>query len=234
VAEARIGHLGYFAPMPQNTGWPAGACHRAARRADRWRAMTVGDAHPRSRGAMRPGCAAIVCQSFARKNRGRGATLKRGRGECRVPAAPAAPCAMVEVAHERRHHRFTGTPGIPARNGFNGLFRALPGDEFVLSPSSANERHAQARSGRHAFANLTPATGARTTRLHRPQPPVFAKRLRRALAPFVHAPVDCSRALARPAIPSRDDAAASTASHPNVRDDRDTPLVGDETAEDMG
>jgi hypothetical protein len=24
------------------------------------------------------------------------------------------------------------------RNGFNGLFRALPGDEFVLSPSSAN------------------------------------------------------------------------------------------------
>jgi hypothetical protein len=31
-----------------------------------------------------------------------------------------------------------GTPGIPARNGFNGLFRALPGDEFVLSPSSAD------------------------------------------------------------------------------------------------
>jgi len=31
-----------------------------------------------------------------------------------------------------------GPPGIPARNGFNGLFRALPGDEFVLSPSLAN------------------------------------------------------------------------------------------------
>jgi hypothetical protein len=29
----------------------------------------------------------------------------------------------------------------------------------------------------------------------------------------------------RPVIPSRDDAAASTASDPNVRDDRDTPLV---------
>ena len=29
---------------------------------------------------------------------------------------------------------------------------------------------------------------------------------------------------------SRADTAASTASHPNVRDDRDTPLVGDETA----
>jgi hypothetical protein len=51
---------------------------------------------------------------------------------------------------------------------------------------------------------------------------------------FVHAPVKCSRAFpqwkAYPAIPARDDAAASTASHPNVRDDRDTPLVGDETA----
>ena len=35
----------------------------------------------------------------------------------------------------------TGTPrspGIPARNGFNGFLRALPGDEFVLSPSPAD------------------------------------------------------------------------------------------------
>ncbi len=44
----------------------------------------------------------------------------------------------IKQAHERSHHRSTGTPGIPARNGFNGLFRALPGDEFVLSPSSAD------------------------------------------------------------------------------------------------
>src|ERR1700682_2967391 len=52
----------------------------------------------------------------------------RGRGECRVPAAPAASCAMVVVAHEVSHHGRTGTPGIPARNGFNGFLRALPGD----------------------------------------------------------------------------------------------------------
>jgi hypothetical protein len=45
-------------------------------------------------------------------------------------------------------------------------------------------------------------------------------------APFVHAPAGRSQALkARPAIPCASDAAASTASHPNVRDDRDTPLV---------
>src|SRR4030088_3159264 len=30
------------------------------------------------------------------------------------------------------------SPGIPTRTGFNGLFRSLPGDEFVLSPSSAD------------------------------------------------------------------------------------------------
>jgi hypothetical protein len=44
----------------------------------------------------------------------------------------------VEVAHECSHHGRTGTPGIPARNGFNGLFRALPGDRACLSPSFAD------------------------------------------------------------------------------------------------
>ena len=48
-------------------------------------------------------------------------------------------------------------------------------------------------------------------------------------APFVCAPVT---AHGKPALRFRcaPDAAASTASHPNVRDDHDTPLVGDETA----
>jgi hypothetical protein len=31
-----------------------------------------------------------------------------------------------------------GSPGIPARNGFNGLCRALPGDRALLPPSSAD------------------------------------------------------------------------------------------------
>jgi hypothetical protein len=29
------------------------------------------------------------------------------------------------------------SPGIPARNGFSGFLRALPGDRALLSPSSA-------------------------------------------------------------------------------------------------
>src|ERR1700731_684258 len=55
---------------------------------------------------------------------------------------PGARCTRslvcsVLVAHECRHHGRTGTPGIPARNGFNGLLRTLPGDRAFLSPSPA-------------------------------------------------------------------------------------------------
>jgi len=58
----------------------------------------------------------------------------RGRGECRVPSAPAA--ARVVVVNTRvSHHGYTGSPGIPAHDGVNGLFRALPGDRALLSPS---------------------------------------------------------------------------------------------------
>jgi hypothetical protein len=55
---------------------------------------------------------------------------------------PGARCTRslvcsVLVAHECRHHGRTGTPGIPARNGFNGFLRTLPGDRAFLSPSPA-------------------------------------------------------------------------------------------------
>jgi hypothetical protein len=63
------------------------------------------------RGATRPG---TLPETFRPGN--------RGRGECRVPAAPAAPCAEKSTGVEA-----TGTPespGIPARNGFNGFLRA--------------------------------------------------------------------------------------------------------------
>ena len=75
-------------------------------------------------------------------------------------------------------------------------------------------------------ADLTPATGARTTRFCRTQPPVFAKRLRRALAPS-----SCMKVIAhgKPALRFRfmPGAAASTASHPNVRDDGQRPSSRD-------
>jgi hypothetical protein len=51
-----------------------------------------------------------------------------------VPVAPAA--ARVLVGSTRvSHHGRTGTPGIPARDGFNGFLRALLGDRAFLPPS---------------------------------------------------------------------------------------------------
>src|SRR6185437_14751219 len=48
------------------------------------------------------------------------------------------------------HHRFTGTPGISLRDGFNGFLRALPGDRAFLPPSSPRSL---------LLENLTPASG---------------------------------------------------------------------------
>src|SRR5260370_15637009 len=66
-------------------------------------------------------------------------------------------------------------------------------------------------------ADLTPATGARTTRFCRPLQ-------HRSSARFDRSRRTALRSACAP------DAAASTASHPNLFDDPDTPLVGDETA----
>jgi hypothetical protein len=82
---------------------------------------------------------------------------RRGRGECRVLDAPAA--ARVVVVNTRvSHHGCTGEPGIPARDGFNGFLRALPGDRALLSPSLREKSTKLERQRR----------GVRTTRLRRP------------------------------------------------------------------
>src|SRR5712664_4316027 len=52
--------------------------------------------------------------------------------------APAASRAEKNKAHERSHHRFTGETRHSRTQWFYGLFRALLGDQALLSPSSAN------------------------------------------------------------------------------------------------
>ncbi len=91
----------------------------------------------------------------------------RGRGECRVRAAPAVSCAKMRKQRRTRAYRFSGEPPAFPAQWFDGLFRALPGDEFVLSPSSADQGLVRARLGRGTSADLAPATGARTTRFCR-------------------------------------------------------------------
>ena len=44
---------------------------------------------------------------------------------------------VVQDAHEYSQRSHRKSPGIPARNGFNGFLRTLPGDRAFLSPSSA-------------------------------------------------------------------------------------------------
>ena len=48
-----------------------------------------------------------------------------GRGERRVPVAPAASCAMIVVERTRVTTSTPESPDVPARNGFNGFLRAL-------------------------------------------------------------------------------------------------------------
>jgi hypothetical protein len=61
---------------------------------------------------------------------------KKGAGNagCAVHPQPRVQCRK----HTGRHYRFTENTRRLLRNGFNGLFHALPGDEFVLSPSPAD------------------------------------------------------------------------------------------------
>jgi hypothetical protein len=105
-------------------------------------------------------------------------------------------------------------------------------------------------NGFTAYAALSPATNSSCHRRRRingfVEPGWVRKNLRRldtsngcqdhtvlpyASAPFVRrAGCSLTSPRTRPAIPFAPDAAASAASHPNVSDDPDTPLAGDETA----
>ncbi len=82
---------------------------------------------------MLPGSAASHAREFSKNS---SALLKtRGRGECRVPNAPAALCAHigVEYAHSI-HSGGTGKhPAFPTQ-WFYGLLRALPGDHRFVDP----------------------------------------------------------------------------------------------------
>jgi len=76
----------------------------------------------------------------------------RGRGECRVPNAPAAWCAHIgsEYAHQYSQRRHRKHPAFPTQ-WFYGFLRALPGDHRFVDPVI--------RATRWRLANLTPASG---------------------------------------------------------------------------
>jgi hypothetical protein len=135
-----------------------------------------------------------------------------GAGKTGCRPAPMAP--VLNIAQAMHRGKTTGeagnNPAFPAQ-WVDGLWRALPGDEFVLPPSPrGNWRCIDVRSARCIFReSLTPATGAGTTRFCR------TRRRRSSCAPhFAHG----SRHLRehRPATALRADADASTASPTRV------------------
>jgi hypothetical protein len=83
----------------------------------------------------------------------------RGRGERRVPLAPAASCALVVVERTRATTSTPESPDVPARNGFNGFLRALPGERALLPPSPADMFLSKPGWADLNSANLTPASG---------------------------------------------------------------------------
>src|SRR5260370_4052492 len=57
----------------------------------------------------------------------------------RAWGTPDARCTRSLACESKKHTSIVTTgspvsPGVPTRNGFNGLFRALPGDRALLSP----------------------------------------------------------------------------------------------------
>jgi hypothetical protein len=87
------------------------------------------------------------------------------------------PCVRNEEAHKRSHHGHTGITRHSPRNGFNGFFRALPGDRAFLPPSprgflSAKLDASVGTSGPHDFAVRDQhRSSSRYCRVHRiPRP----------------------------------------------------------------
>jgi hypothetical protein len=116
------------------------------------------------------------------------------------------------------------SPGIPARNGFNGLCRALPGDRALLPPSSADIVLSLPGWADKTSANWTPASGRQD---HTILP--YAKSVSRQRA------IDRSQVF-RLALRSRraQNAAGSTASHPAFVTIMIRPSVGWDTKSSRG
>ena len=138
-----------------------------------------------------------------------------GVGNAGCPLHPRPRVHLVLVERTRVTTSTPDSPDVPARNGFNGFLRALPGDRACLPPSPADMSLSKPGWADLNSAKLDASVGRQD---HTTSP--------YAAASFVSSPFDRSRAFRQPALPSRcaPDAAASTASAPRVRDDRDTPL----------
>ena len=91
-----------------------------------------------------------------------------------MPGASAPAAARGVVVNTRvSHHEYAETPGIPARNGFNGFLRALPGEpgffatiangvaSVDLTPASGRQDHTTSPSANASRNSLPGRLGTR-------------------------------------------------------------------------
>jgi hypothetical protein len=83
------------------------------------------------------------------------------------------PRVQSKKAHERNHHRFTGTIRLSLRNGFNAYNVLSPVTGFFATVACASYRrldYSIAKSGPHALAVRFSATRQRHLHVHRIPP----------------------------------------------------------------
>src|SRR5713226_602770 len=112
---------------------------------------------------------------------------KEGVGNAGCPLHPRPRVHLVVVERTRVTTSTPESPDVPARNGFNGFLRALPGDRALLPPSSSG--YVLSKPGRADLTpqDLTPASGRQD---HTTSP--------YATTSFVSSPFDRSQALSIP------------------------------------
>ncbi len=84
---------------------------------------------------------------------------EEGVGNAGCPLHPRSRVHLVAVERTRVTTSTPESPGIPARNGFNGFLRALPGDRACLPPSLSGYVLSKPGWADLNSANLTPASG---------------------------------------------------------------------------
>ena len=135
--------------------------------------------HSRPRRAMRPS----RCMKFS---------PKEGVGNAGCPLHPRPRVHLVLVERTRVTTSTPESPDVPARNGFNGFLRALPGEPGLFATITCGYVLSKPGWADLNSANLTPASG----RQDHTTSPYATTSLVRSLG-------NRSQAEARPATPSR-------------------------------
>jgi hypothetical protein len=154
-----------------------------------------------------------------------------------MPGCPMHPQPVCKKTHTVVATGSPGSTGIPCAMVLTAYSALSPATSSFLSPSSANWRLCETRSGPQNLRRLDTSNGCQD---HTASPSATRLRQEASACVHIHRSVGEHRSIAvrlRAVIRSRaksppcdyvcaPGAAASTASHPNVRDDGQRPSLG--------